>query len=552
MGTPGDKYEVEADRMADQVVNKTSGDGAVQKMEGEEEVQQKPLADAITSIQRMELAEEEPVQAMEEEEPVQAMEEEEPVQAMEEEEAKCAECEKEGVQKMEEEEPVQTKANSPSKISGKTETSLKNSHGGTPMDAQTKAEMEHGFGADFSHINIHNDSKAAQMSQDINAQAFTYGNDIYFNQGKYDPNSSKGKHLLAHELTHTIQQKGMVQQKVQRRLGDGHDFPTTSNFSRNHILESTYDNFRTVKSGNNGTHVTLVQQALVNLGYPLPRFGVDGSFGDETQRAVKAFQEDVGITVDGIVGTNTIDFLDKRSRGTDVAPPTTPVVANIPLNPDNVIAQPGATPSIALGAGDWGLTFPENVQVRIDVFDNGGVWQPVLTGVTGNYSLQTRLLPGVTEVTGPGGNTTAANYCNQINDLNSLTLVRGAWFMDAAVVAHERVHAEKFRDALVHPFVLNLLEAAIEAITIPRSLLIANPTMAELFIRSDPRFQAALNSAQANWLAQILIFVNGDHGTPVGSGPTYTAEREILDPMIRRICNHARANGFAACAPLCP
>jgi len=220
MGTPGDKYEVEADRMADQVVNKTSGDGAVQKMEGEEEVQQKPLADAITSIQRMELAEEEPVQAMEEEEPVQAMEEEEPVQAMEEEEpvqameeeepvqAKCAECD-EGVQKMEEEEEaVQSKSNTPHASSPSMESKLSRGTGGSKMDNQTRLEMEMGFGADFSNVNIHTDENAVQLSQELEAQAFTHGNDVYFNKGKYNPDSNQGKHLLAHELTHTIQQNG--------------------------------------------------------------------------------------------------------------------------------------------------------------------------------------------------------------------------------------------------------------------------------------------------------------------------------------------------------
>ena len=62
------------------------------------------------------------------------------------------------------------------------------------------------MGADFSNVRIHDDSNAAQMSKDLNAQAFTHGNDIYFNSGKYDTSSSAGQHLLAHELTHTVQQ----------------------------------------------------------------------------------------------------------------------------------------------------------------------------------------------------------------------------------------------------------------------------------------------------------------------------------------------------------
>lgn len=221
MGTPGDKYEIEADHMADQVVNKTGTGDAVQKMEGEEEIQQKPLAATVTPlIQKMGASEEEAhVQKMEEEESVQAMEEEESVQKMEEEEAVQAMEEEEPVQKMEEdeavqameEEEVQTKKAENTSGNATIEGKLRKGNGGTKMDVNTQTEMEAGFGADFSNVNIHNDSEAAQMSQDIGAQAFTHGNDVYFNEGKYNPDSKEGKHLLAHELTHTIQQTGMVQ-----------------------------------------------------------------------------------------------------------------------------------------------------------------------------------------------------------------------------------------------------------------------------------------------------------------------------------------------------
>lgn len=336
---------------------------------------------------------------------------------------------------------------------------------------------------------------------------------------------------------------------VQRTIGDGHDFLPASRFSGNATLEGVFDNERVLQTGSSGAPVTLVQQALIALGYALPRFGADGDFGDETRRAVDAFQRDVGLTPDGRVGFRTIDFLDKRDRGAEVAPPVRPVVANAPFNIANAIAQPGAAPTIPLGAGVWGLTFPENVQVTIDVFDNGGVWQPVLTGVIGNYSLQTRLLPGVTEVTGPAGNTTAANYCAQINDLDRLTHAAGTWFMLSAVLAHERVHARQFRAALVDPSVINPLETAIEAITTPVNFITRNAGVAEFFIRLNPAFTAALNAAQANWLAQILILVAADH-TPGGTADT--EEHAIVDPMRRRICQHARANGWPACPPLCP
>lgn len=90
--------------------------------------------------------------------------------------------------------------------------------GGAPLESQTKSFMESRFGTDFSQVRIHSDDQAIQLSRDLNAQAFTVGSDIYFNSGKYVPESSEGKHLLAHELTHTVQQGGPhLQSKIQRQ-----------------------------------------------------------------------------------------------------------------------------------------------------------------------------------------------------------------------------------------------------------------------------------------------------------------------------------------------
>lgn len=77
---------------------------------------------------------------------------------------------------------------------------------GQSMDSSTHSFMQARFGADFSNVTIHTSNEAASLNQELNAKAFTVGNDIYFNEGQYQPNSDAGKHLLAHELTHTIQQ----------------------------------------------------------------------------------------------------------------------------------------------------------------------------------------------------------------------------------------------------------------------------------------------------------------------------------------------------------
>jgi hypothetical protein len=88
---------------------------------------------------------------------------------------------------------------------------------GNTLDRSTKSFMESRFGTDFSSVRIHTGAYASKLSAGLNAQAFTVGNDIYFNAGKYTPQSSGGKYLLAHELTHTLQQKNQFT-SVQREI----------------------------------------------------------------------------------------------------------------------------------------------------------------------------------------------------------------------------------------------------------------------------------------------------------------------------------------------
>lgn len=88
---------------------------------------------------------------------------------------------------------------------------------GAAMDNQTKGFMESRFGANFSDVRIHDNDDSKQLSQSLGAQAFTIGKHIYFNENKYDPASANGKWLLAHELTHTVQQNAGISTKVIQR-----------------------------------------------------------------------------------------------------------------------------------------------------------------------------------------------------------------------------------------------------------------------------------------------------------------------------------------------
>ena len=98
------------------------------------------------------------------------------------------------------------------------EQSLEHSHnGGQPLSPSTQSMMESRFGWDFSSVRVHNDARAHSLAREVNARAFTLDNDIYFSSSAYQPESAAGQHLLAHELTHVVQQsQGRVSRKIHR------------------------------------------------------------------------------------------------------------------------------------------------------------------------------------------------------------------------------------------------------------------------------------------------------------------------------------------------
>ena len=257
---PGDQYEQEADAVADRVMRMTPAPGG-----GDEKpVQTKPLlvsslqrkcanCDAEDKLQRQEMEEEGTLQRkaitaggfggsdpiaiqrqcagcdMEDKVQRQEMEEERPLQRKAITaggfggsepitiQRQCAGCDMEDKvqrQEMEEEGPIQAmplmrKASDGGYTATPQLQSQLNSSkgGGSPLPGPTLTSMSQAFGADFSSVRIHTDSRAAEMSQGIQAKAFTHGGDIYFNRGQYQSESSEGKKLLAHELTHVVQQK---------------------------------------------------------------------------------------------------------------------------------------------------------------------------------------------------------------------------------------------------------------------------------------------------------------------------------------------------------
>lgn len=204
-----DKYEKEADQVADQVLSTKES-----QLEDSKTVQTKSLVDNISSLENTQSTQRQPAFQTksdldtdgEEATSVQSKkinpsaDHTSTVQLQQEEE----------VQKSEAAE-VDAKALTPSANFEQTLQSSKG--GGNTLTSDTQERMESHFGTDFSNVRIHTSESAIQMNQQIGAQAFTFGNNIFFNKGKYQPGTHSGDHLLAHELTHTIQQTGHLKRK---------------------------------------------------------------------------------------------------------------------------------------------------------------------------------------------------------------------------------------------------------------------------------------------------------------------------------------------------
>ena len=85
---------------------------------------------------------------------------------------------------------------------------------GSGLDGSTRGQFEGFFGVDLGGVRLHADSKAAELSRSLGAEAFTVGNDVFFGEGRFTPGSSSGMGLLAHELTHVVQQGGSSMRRV--------------------------------------------------------------------------------------------------------------------------------------------------------------------------------------------------------------------------------------------------------------------------------------------------------------------------------------------------
>ncbi len=377
VGAPGDKYEQEADQMAQQVMSMAAPvhSPSVQRQAApeEEEVQTKPLAASITPlVQREVMPEEEEVQTK----PLttgtlqrEAMpEEEEPVQTK----SLTNTLQREAMP--EEEEPVQTKQSLQRATDGSLqagdnlESRLNSSKGGgSPLPDEVRAFMEPRFGADFSQVRVHTGGEAVQMNRELNAQAFTHKQDIYFGGDKSPSNDA----LTAHELTHVVQQTGSVRTKPMIMRQDA-GTPTTATPQPTDAgpvagvpstapadLASLPEDLR-----NFLTHGLFGPQALVpptNIG------GFDASYDPQTGQLLIQVKTGVnfndGLSIDeaGVITANHNDLTQAATDGMSIPDPAdrAAFVADFTWNDDQK------------------QTFISDLQTRVE-----GAWSSSATGLS--------------------------------------------------------------------------------------------------------------------------------------------------------------------------
>ncbi|MEM6433957.1 MAG: DUF4157 domain-containing protein, partial [Cyanobacteria bacterium P01_D01_bin.115] len=193
IGQPGDKYEQEADQMATKVM--AMPDSAVQREampEEEDELQAQP------QLQREAMPEEDEALQMRPQLQLQTTLKDDDTLQIKPQNSK--------LKPQNSKSPfLQAKGDAPSAPANFDHQLARHNGSGQPLSDETRAFMEPRFGEDFSNVRVH---ETPDLANAIQAKAFTHGQDIYFNSGKYNPGSSGGKDLLAHELTHVMQQQG--------------------------------------------------------------------------------------------------------------------------------------------------------------------------------------------------------------------------------------------------------------------------------------------------------------------------------------------------------
>jgi hypothetical protein len=209
---------------------------------------------------------------------------------------KCATCE--------EEEGLERKAAGPG-MAGEAAPPIVDSVLNAPgqaLDPTAHAFMAARFGTDFADVRVHTDAQAAQSAAAVNARAYTVGRNIVFGAGQYGPGHDAGRHLLAHELAHVVQQRTGAA-AIRRDLATPP--PDVPAGAQPDLTPAQIQDAIRFNSGfYDDANTKLIQSILGG--------GVTGRWNADTILAIASTQEEYGFKKDGKVGPDTFDFITRE------------------------------------------------------------------------------------------------------------------------------------------------------------------------------------------------------------------------------------------------
>jgi Domain of unknown function (DUF4157) len=202
---------------------------------------------------------------------------------------------------------------------------------GNPLSITLRRDMEHRFGYDFSQVRVHAGPAAEASARDVNAQAYTVGHNIVFGSGRFQPSTSAGRRLIAHELTHVIQQTGTTQGRVDRRDEDSLSPVNALKrvaqrasldqqlLRRKCDIDPALDYYRKTAPGKKVNYAEWLEKMRKVAGPANKSLYEDAKAAKQIDRSfvvlVCKVQKLLNIGEDGQIGTLTADALEKFSTG---------------------------------------------------------------------------------------------------------------------------------------------------------------------------------------------------------------------------------------------